>query len=296
MRIAITGASGLVGTALSRSLTEDGHEVLRLVRRAPRDLAEVRWDPAGGGVDTDRLAGTDAVVHLAGAPLGPARWTPRYKHRIRESRVMGTRVLAVALAGMARPPRRLVSASAVGYYGDTGHTVTDEDSPRGMGFLADLVVDWEGATAPASDAGISVAHVRSGVVLARRGGLLGAVLPLFRLGLGARLGSGRQYMSWISLADEVGAIRFLLERPELTGPFDLTAPEPVTNADYTAALARAVHRPAPLAVPGVLMRAALGGFADEAALVDQRVVPKRLLEAGYSFRHPDIPSALSDIA
>ncbi|MUL40978.1 TIGR01777 family protein [Streptomonospora sp. PA3] len=294
MRVAITGASGLIGGALARSLTEDGHEVLRMVRRPARDAAEVCWEP-GGRVDTDRLAGADAVVHLAGAPLGPARWTRRYKRTLRESRIRGTRTLAAALAAMESPPPRLVSGSAVGFYGDTGTRPTGEDGPRGRGFLAELVADWEAATAPAEEAGVSVAHARSGVVLARSGGLLGTLLPLFRLGLGGRLGSGRQYVSWIALADEVGALRFLLERPDVAGPVNLVAPEPVTNAAYTAQVARAVRRPAVLAVPGFAMRAALGGFADEAALVSQRAVPERLLEAGYSFRFPSLPGALSDI-
>ncbi|WP_174549572.1 TIGR01777 family oxidoreductase [Nocardiopsis trehalosi] len=296
MRIAITGASGLIGTALSRSLTADGHDVLRFVRRPARDAAEIPWDPAGGTVDTRRLAGADAVVHLAGEPLGPARWTTARRRRILESRRRGTGALATALAGMDAPPPRLLSGSAVGYYGDTGDRTADEGSPRGGGFLAGVAEAWEGATRPAEDAGISVAHLRTGVVLAREGGLLGTVLPLFRLGLGGRLGSGRQYVSWVALADVVGAVRFLLERPDLTGPVNVCAPEPVTNAAYTAAVARAVHRPAVLAVPAFAMRAALGGFADEAALVSQRVRPERLLAAGYSFRHPDLAGVLSDIA
>ncbi|QBI53760.1 TIGR01777 family oxidoreductase [Streptomonospora litoralis] len=296
MRVAITGASGLIGGALARSLTADGHEVQRMVRRPAHDMAEIEWRPSSGYVDTGRLAGADAVVHLAGAPLGPARWTRRYKRLLRDSRVQGTRTLADALAGMDAPPPRLVSGSAVGFYGDTGAARTGEDGPRGRGFLAELVDDWEGAAAPAEEAGIAVAHARTGVVLARSGGLLGTLLPLFRLGLGARLGDGRQYVSRIALEDEVHALRFLLERPGITGPVNLAAPEPVTNADYTRAVARAVRRPAVLAVPGFAMRAALGGFADEAALVSQRVVPERLLTEGYSFRRPELSGALSDIA
>ncbi|GAA1122861.1 TIGR01777 family oxidoreductase [Nocardiopsis composta] len=295
MKIAISGASGLIGSALGRSLTEDGHEVVHLVRRPARTLAEARWDPAAGTVDTGPLAGADAVVHLAGVPIGPARWTRARKAAIRGSRVRGTRTLAQALARMDPPPARLVCGSAVGYYGDTGGRPAGEDAPQGTGFLADLVRDWEAAAAPAAEAGVSVAYSRTGVVLSASGGLLGAVLPLFRLGLGGRLGSGRQYMSWISLDDEVAALRFLLERPGLTGPVNLCAPEPVTNAAYTEAIARALHRPAVLAVPGFAMRAALGGFADEAALVDQRAVPDRLTAAGFEFRHPDIGTALADL-
>ncbi|MDT0301022.1 TIGR01777 family oxidoreductase [Streptomonospora wellingtoniae] len=296
MRVAITGASGLIGSALSDSLTGDGHEVLRMVRRPAQNSGEAEWRPESGYVDTGRLAGADAVVHLAGAPLGPARWTRRYKRMLRKSRTQATRTLAVALAGMDRPPPRLVSGSAVGFYGDTGAVRTGEDGPRGRGFLAELVADWEAATAPAAEAGLSVAHARTGVVLARSGGLLGTLLPLFRLGLGARLGSGRQYISWIALVDEVGALRFLIERPDITGPVNLVAPEPVTNASYTRYVARAVRRPALLAVPGFAMRAALGGFADEAALVSQRAVPERLSAEGYSFRRPGLAGALSDIA
>ncbi|WP_046471370.1 TIGR01777 family oxidoreductase [Allosalinactinospora lopnorensis] len=295
MKVAITGASGLIGTALSRSLTTGGHEVLRFVRRPAQDLAEIRWDPSGGHVDTDRLTGVDAVVHLAGAPIGPARWTPAHKRRIRDSRARGTRTLATSLAAMDSPPPRLLSGSAVGYYGATGETAADEQSPAGSGFMADVVVDWESAAEPAERAGISVAYPRSGVVLARSGGLLGTALPMFRLGLGARLGSGKQSMSWISLADEVGALRFLLDHPDLKGPFNLCAPNPVSNAEYTAAVGRAVRRPAVLAVPGFALRAVLGGFADEAALIDQRVLPDRLLKAGYAFEHDDLRAALSDI-
>ncbi|GAA3734691.1 hypothetical protein HDA32_003887 [Spinactinospora alkalitolerans] len=295
MRIAITGASGLIGTALSRSLTDDGHDVLHLVRRPARTMAEVEWEPERGRVDLARMAGTEAVVHLAGAPIGPARWTRRHKRRIRDSRILGTRTLAARLASMETPPARLLSGSGIGFYGDTGTTVTTEEGPRGTGFLADLVAEWEAATEPAERAGVSVAHLRTGVVLARSGGLLGTVLPLFRAGLGGRLGDGRQYMSWIGLADQVAAIRFLLERPDITGPVNLSAPAPVRNADYTAALGRALGRPAVFAVPGFAMRAALGGFADEAALVSQRAVPQRLLAAGYSFRHGDVHSAISGI-
>ncbi|GAA4890104.1 TIGR01777 family oxidoreductase [Streptomonospora salina] len=296
MRVAITGASGLVGSALADSLSEDGHGVVRVVRRPARSSDEAEWRPDEGYLDTGRLAGADAVVHLAGQPIGPARWTRRYRRGLWDSRVPATRGLAAALAGMEAPPPRLVSGSAVGFYGDTGDRTAGEDAPRGDGFLAELVAAWEGATAPAEEAGIPVVHARTGIVLARSGGLLGTVLPMFRLGLGARLGSGRQYISWIALADEVAALRFLLERPGITGPVNLVAPDPVTNAEYTRQVARAVHRPAVLAVPGFAMRAALGGFADEAALVSQRAAPERLRSAGYSFLRPELSGALSDIA
>ncbi|TQN32054.1 hypothetical protein FHX37_1979 [Haloactinospora alba] len=295
MRVAITGASGLIGTALGRSLTEDGHEVLRLVRRSPHDMAEVEWDPSGGEVDTARLDGVDAVVHLAGAPLGPARWTAEYKRRIRDSRIMGTRTLATALAAMENPPAHLLSGSAVGFYGDTGSDTATEHSPPGSGFLAGVVREWEAATEPAERAGVPVTHLRTGIVLARSGGMLGTVLPLFRLGLGGKLGNGRQFVSWISLRDEVAAIRFLLGRGDITGPVNLCAPGAVSNAAYTRAVAKAVRRPAVFTVPAFAMRAALGGFADEAALVSQRVTPQRLLDSGFSFHHSDVRTAVSDI-
>ncbi|MBB4930795.1 hypothetical protein F4561_001615 [Lipingzhangella halophila] len=295
MSIAITGASGLVGTELSRSLTADGQDVLRFVRRPARDMAEVQWDPDKGYVDTERLSGVDAVVHLAGEPVGPARWTATRKRRIWDSRVRGTRTLATALAAMDTPPPRLLSGSAVGFYGATGPGPADEQAPAGSGFLADLVTAWEEAAAPARDAGISVAYLRSANVLARSGGLLGFSLPMFRLGLGARLGSGRQYMSWISLPDEVGAIRFLLDHPDLEGPFNLCAPNPVSNAAFTAAVARTVRRPAVLAVPGFALRAVLADFADEGVLIDQRAHPDRLRKAGYAFEHADLQAALRDL-
>jgi uncharacterized protein (TIGR01777 family) len=294
MRVAITGASGLIGSALTRNLRDDGHEIVRLVRRAPKALDEARWDPQGT-VDTALLEGLDAVVHLAGAGVGSHRWTESYKARIRDSRTAGTRTLAATLAGLERPPRVLVSGSAVGFYGDTGDRETDESGAQGEGFLAEVVRDWESAAAPAEAAGIRVVHPRTGLVLSRPGGLLGKVLPLFKLGLGGPLGSGRQWTSWISLPDEVAALRFLIDRDDLRGPLNLTAPHPVTNADYTRAVGRAVHRPTVLAVPPVALRLALGQFADEGALVSQRVVPRRLMEAGFTFEYPDIDSALTGV-
>lgn len=295
MKIAITGASGLIGSALRASLAEDGHQVLRLVRGEARSGEEAAWDPHGGRVDTSRLEDADAVVHLAGAPLGPRRWTAAYRKKIRESRVAGTRTLCEALAGMEPPVPRLLSASGINYYGDTGETAVDERAPRGEGFLAEVVAAWEGATAPAEEAGVAVSHLRTGVVLTGSGGMLATTLPLFRAGLGGRLGSGRQYMSWISLADHVAAMRFLLARPELTGAVNLCSPEPVTNAEYTRAVGSAVGRPTLAPVPKFALRAALGDFADEAALPSVRARPARLLEAGYTFRHVRLDRSLSEI-
>ena len=293
MQIAITGSTGLIGTALVRALRDGGRTVVRLVRRRPSAGDEVRWDPFGE-VDTAALEGVDAVVHLAGAGIGERRWTSCYRQQIRDSRVEGTRTLARALAGMRRPPSVLVSASSVGFYGDTGDRAVDEDAPGGAGFLAEVCRDWEAAARPAAEAGIRVVHPRTGLVLAREGGLLGKTLPLFRAGLGGRLGTGRQWMSWISIADQVAALRFLIDR-DLDGPVDLTAPEPVTNADYTRALGQALHRPALLVAPAAALRLVLGGLADEAALVSQRVLPARLVKAGFRFRHPDLASALADV-
>ncbi|MDL4771224.1 MULTISPECIES: TIGR01777 family oxidoreductase [Thermomonosporaceae] len=291
MKVTLTGSSGLIGTALVRALRADGHEVVRLVRRDPAGPDEARWDPSGD-VDPAALDGADAVVHLAGAGIGDKRWTPEYKRRIRDSRVRGTRTLAAAIAAAGRPPGVLVSGSAVGFYGDTGDRETDEGAPMGGGFLAGLTRDWEAAAAPAAEAGVRVVHPRTGIVLAAGGGMLGKVLPLFRLGLGGRLGDGRQWMSWISLADHVAALRHLIAH-DVAGPVNLTAPEPVTNRDFTRAIGRAVHRPAALAVPGFALRAALGGFADEGALVSQRIVPRRLVEAGFTFAHPTLGAALA---
>lgn len=300
MRVAITGATGMVGRALTASLLADGHTVVALVRRPPRrsetpGLEEAEWRAQLGRVDSVALAGTETVVHLAGEPFGPGLWTRRRRRLIRRSRVEGTLGLCRALAGLRHPPTRLLSASGTHFYGATGDAVATEDGPAGKGFLAELCRGWEEATLPAQEAGMSVAHLRSGVVLAREGGMLRSLLPLYRVGLGGRLGSGTQYLTWISLVDQIGAIRFLLERPEVTGPVNLCAPEPVSNADFTRALARTLGRPAVVPFPQPAVRLALGGFTEESALVDLRARPERLEKAGYSFLLPDIDSALSDI-
>ena len=294
MRVAISAASGLIGSALARSLAADGTEVLRLVRRAARSADEIGWDPAdtARGLDPARLAGVNAVVHLSGAPIASGRWTPARKAELRASRIDSTTILARAMAAASPPPAALVCASATGYYGDTGDRVTDESSPPGAGFLAGLVADWEAAADPARAAGIRVTHFRSGVVLSRGGGMLGRLLLPFRLGLGAKVGSGRQYFSWISGTDEVRAIRFLLENTQAEGAYNLTAPEPVTNAEFTRALAAALHRPALIAVPSAALRAVLGEVASE-LLGSQRVVPARLQAAGFGFEQPDIATALA---
>ncbi len=298
MRIVVTGASGLIGSALVPALHGDGHTVTTLVRRTPRTGGEIQWDPAAGRLDPAALAGTDAVVHLAGAGIGDRRWTDDYKRLLRDSRIAGTDLLARTLATLTPPPQAFLSGSAVGWYGtsaggDAGPL--DENAPAGAGFLARLVEDWEAAATPAREAGIRVVTLRTGVVLSRHGGSLGRQLPLFRLGLGGRLGSGRQWLSWISRTDHVAALRLLLADDSVAGPVNLVAPEPVTNAAFTAALASALHRPAFAAVPRLALRAALGEFADEGVLASQRLAPAVLTAAGFRFTHPDIDTALRAI-
>jgi uncharacterized protein (TIGR01777 family) len=304
VKVAITGSSGLIGTALVASLRADDHEVVRLVRRPPRAVDEVRWDPraADAGIaDLDALRGVSACVNLAGPGVASRRWTARYKTEIKASRVLGTRALAGALGKLTPLPSVLVSASAIGFYGSTGTRgvadAADESAPAGKGFLAGLVQEWEAAADPAREAGIRVVHPRSGLVLARDGGLLARLAPLARLGpvsLLPRFGSGSQTMSWISLSDEIAAIRFLLDRQDISGPVNLTSPEPVSNAEFTAALAAAVgRRDLPwLRVPAPVLRLALGEASVE-LLGSARIVPARLLQAGYEFRHPAIREALN---
>ena len=292
MKVVVTGSTGLIGTALVKNLHADGHDVRRLVRHAPRAADETRWDPASGSLDPSVVDGFDAVVHLAGAGIGDHRWTDDYKKVIRESRVSGTTAIAGAVAAAATPPRVLISGSAVGFYGDTGEEVFDESAPSGGGFLASVVRDWEAASRPAADAGVRVVNLRTGIVLSPDGGLLKQMLPIFKLGLGGRLGSGRQWMSWVSIADHIAAVRYLIAADDISGPVNVTAPEPVRNKDFTKALARAVHRPAIAIVPSVALKAALGGFAEEGALVSQRVVPARLEAAGFAFTFADVDAAL----
>ncbi|MGY2079493.1 TIGR01777 family oxidoreductase [Modestobacter sp. SYSU DS0657] len=295
MKVAVTGSSGLIGSALVPALRADGHEVVRLVRRTPRTADEHRWDPDHRQIAPVLLADVDAVVNLAGVGVGDRRWSEGHKQRVLRSRVDSTTTISQALADAATAapgrPRVLLSGSAVGFYGDTGDRVVDETAPAGTDFLARVCVAWEGATAPAADAGVRVATLRTGLVLGR-GGLLGRMLPLFRLGLGGRLGSGRQYQPWISLRDEVDAIRFLLTA-DVSGPVNLTGPAPVTNAEFTAALGRAVHRPAVVPVPGPALHLVLGEFAEVGVLAGQRAVPATLEAAGFRHTHTDVDAALA---
>jgi uncharacterized protein (TIGR01777 family) len=289
--IAIAGSSGLIGSALVYALRATDRRVLRIVRRAPMNADEVFWDPATGEFDSGVLAGVDAVVNLCGVNVGGKRWSGSFKQSLRDSRIGPTEVLAAAVVDAGVPA--LINASAVGYYGDTGARTTDETAPAGHGFLAQLCQDWEDATALPAQDGARVVLLRTGLVLAPAGGILSRLRPLFSLGLGARLGDGRQYMPWISLEDEVRALLFAITRDDLSGPVNLTGPAPVTNAEFTAAMGRALNRPTPLAVPGFALRAALGEFAEEGLLGGQRAIPAALERAGFQFHHNTIGEALA---
>ena len=275
MHVVISGSTGLIGGALTASLLADGHRVTRLVRREPRARAdgsgEARWDP-GAGVDPAVLDGADAVVGLAGAGVGDRRWTASYKQEIRDSRVRGTGALATAIGACAKPPAVFVSGSAVGYYGETGQTVVDETAPPGQDFLAGVCQEWEAAALGARTAGTRVVTTRFGIVVSPEGGAMGRLLPLARAGLGGRLGDGRQYWSYISLSDTVRALRHLIDTESVTGPVNMTTPNPATNRGITAAVGRALHRPTILPVPAFALRLVLGEFAD-GILMSQRVVP-----------------------
>lgn len=294
MKVAITGASGLIGTALRASLRADGHAVVSLVRRPARSADEFEWDPRAGRLDPGCLADVDGIVHLAAASVSTRRWTERRKRKLLASRVDGTTTVARALAQADPRPRFLVSASAIGFYGDTGDQTVDETAPAGTGTLPELCIRWEAAAQPASDAGVRVTLARSGLVLSRRGGLMAPVLPLFWCGLGGRLGSGRQYWSWISLTDEVAALRMLMDS-DLSGPVNLTSPTPVTNAEFTKTLGSAMGRPTVLPVPGFALTLVLGDFASEGCLAGPRAVPRVLNEAGFGFTHPTLRTALEAI-
>ena len=292
MDVVVTGSSGLIGTALRPALGQAGHRMIPMVRSEAGGDA-VRWDPERGDIDAGGLEGVDAVVHLAGESIGNKRWNEAQKARIKESRTRGTGLLAGTLAKLARPPKVLISGSAIGFYGDRGDEVVTESSRAGGGFLAELCVAWEGAAAPAREAGIRVGHLRTGIVLSGLGGALPRMLLPFKLGVGGKLGSGSQWMSWIAIDDVAGAIVHLLGHDAPAGPVNLTAPNPVTNADFTRALGRAVRRPTVIPVPKFGLKALLGGqMAEELLLFSQRALPTRLLDTGYTFTHPEIDDAL----
>jgi uncharacterized protein (TIGR01777 family) len=292
VRVAITGSHGLIGSALAEALTADGDEVTSVVR-GRAGPHEVAWDPQAGTIDAAGLEGHDAVVHLAGAGIGDHRWTAAYKAQVLDSRVNGTTTLAKALAGLKRPPRVLASGSAVGYYGERGDTDITETSAPGTGFLSEVVQQWEAAAAPAADAGIRVVNLRSGIVMTARGGALKKQLLPFKLGLGGRLGSGAQYLSWISLDDEIGAIRHVLANESVRGPVNLTAPNPVTNQEFTKTLGTVLKRPTFMPVPTIALDAVLGRqLVGEMLTSGQRVVPAVLQAYEYEFRHPTLEGAL----
>jgi len=298
MRVFVTGSHGFIGSALADRLRTNGHQVVALVRAEPGP-GERRWDPASD-LDPEVLEGADAVVHLAGAGIADRRWNQARRTVIRDSRVHGTQVIAAAIAALpaSRRPATLLAASAIGYYGDRGDEELTEASPPGSGFLAELCRDWEAAAATAAGGagGTRVVHLRTGIVLDRSGGILARQLRLFRLGLGGRLGSGRQWTSWISLTDAVGAIVHLLHDTAVAGPVNLTAPEPVTNAVFARALGAAVHRPAVLRVPTTVLRLALGAqLVDEAIMASARALPCALQRAGYVYAHPELALTLDSL-
>ena len=300
MKVIVTGSTGLVGQALVRSLMSEGHSVTRLVRggaqtfRAPNSVA-AEWDPEQGTIDAGALEGHDAAVHLAGEPVAEGRWTDEKKRRILESRVKSTRLLAETLAGLKDKPKVLVSASATGFYGNRGAEVLVEESASGEDFLSEVCREWEKAALPASRAGIRVVNTRIGIVLSGEGGALGKMLTPFKLGVGGKVGSGEQYMSWITLDDLVGVIRHAIENEHLRGPVNAVAPNPVTNAEFTKALGHVLGRPTVLPVPAFAARLAFGEMADAVLLAGARVEPARLKESGYDFKHTEIEEALRHV-
>ncbi len=293
MKVLITGASGLIGTALRRSLETDGHEVVRLVRRDPVDRSERFWDPSNGTLNSADVAGFAAVVHLAGAGIGDSRWTPARKRLILDSRVMATELLAQTLAAATEPPAVLISGSAIGYYGDRPQPVAEDDGPApSPDFLSDLCVAWEAATAPAAAAGIRTAHIRTGIVLAKSGGALGKLLLPFRLGLGGRLGSGKTWWSWITIDDEVRAIRHIIDS-QVSGAVNLTTPQAVTVSEFTKTLGKVLRRPAFIPVPRFALELLLGKELATALLfTSARIVPHKLMESGFEFEHATIEEGL----
>jgi uncharacterized protein (TIGR01777 family) len=296
MKIAITGSHGMIGSALVGALEGAGHRPLRIVRSTPTGPDEIAWDPAGSTIDSRSLEGVDAVVHLAGKHIGRPWWTEGYMAAVKDSRVRATYLLAEALAKLDRKPSVLVSASGIHYYGDRGDELLTEESRPGEGFLAEVVMAWEMATSPASEAGIRVANIRSAVVVSPSGGALAPMMIPIRLGLGGKLGPGSQYWSWIALDDHVAAVQHILGTEGLSGPVNLASPEPVRNADFVATIGRVLRRPAVLPVPAFALKIALGPqMANQMALYSQRVVPRKLEESGFKFAYPDLEGAFRHV-
>jgi uncharacterized protein (TIGR01777 family) len=290
MDVLVSGATGLIGSALTPELEARGHRVMRLTR-TPRSEGDIRWDPEAGTIDGDP-SGTEAVVHLAGESIAEGRWTREKKRRILESRQRGTRLLAEKIAALSEPPSVMVSVSATGYYGDRGNELLTEESEAGDLFLSQVCREWEAAADPAREAGVRVVHPRLGIVLSTEGGALGATLPIFKLGGGGKIGSGRQYWSWVAFDDVIGAILHLMETDDLSGPVNVVTPDPPNNAEYTRVLGSVLGRPTFFTVPAPAARLGLGEIADELLLASARVEPVRLQETGYPFRHPDLERAL----
>jgi len=295
MRIAITGSSGLVGSALLPVLADAGDETARITRPGSAAAGDLSWDPEAGVLDASQLEGFDAVIHLAGEGIANRRWSDEQKAKIQDSRVKGTRLLCGALAGLRNKPSVLACASAIGYYGNRGDELLTESSPPGDGFLAEVVKQWEAAAEPARQAGIRVVHARLGVVLSSQGGALKKMLLPFKMGMGGKISKGRQYMSWVTIDDVVAAFRFLLTAPALEGAVNVVAPNPATNYEFTKALGRALRRPTVFPMPGFMARLAFGEMADELLLASTRVQPDKLLKAGFVFRYPTLDEALRHV-
>lgn len=294
MKILISGSHGLVGKALTASLTRDGHEVIRLVRRERvMGQPEVEWHPNQARIDAEHVEGFDCIVHLAGEGIASGRWTEEKKRKIRESRVLGTGLLSETIAGLKHPPKVFVCASAIGYYGDRANEVLNELSAPGKGFLSDVCIEWEDATMPAAASGTRIVKTRFGIILDRDGGALEKMMTPFKLGVGGRVGDGSQWMSWIALDDVVAGLRFVIDNSAMTGPVNFVAPEPVTNAEFTETMGKVLSKPTILPMPAFVARLALGEMADALLLASTRVEPKKLLESGFRFKYPELRSALT---
>jgi len=294
MKILVSGSHGLVGKALTTSLVNAGHEIVSLVRQSAND-SEIEWHPNQGKINGQQLEGFDVVVHLAGESIASGRWTEEKKRKIRESRVKGTELLSSALARLSQPPSTFISASAIGFYGNRGDELLTEESAPGDGFLPEVCVAWEKATGQSEAKGIRTIHPRFGIILDEKGGALERMLTPFRMGVGGKVGNGKQWMSWIALEDVINALRFLIDEPGSEGPVNFTAPRPVTNADFTEALGSVLSRPTLFSVPAFAARLAFGEMADELLLSSAKVEPERLKESGYQFKHPELSSALKTI-
>ncbi len=295
MRIIVSGSHGLVGKALIKALEADGHEIYRLVRHAPNSEKEIEWSPDRYSIAISRIEGFDAVYHLAGESIASGRWNDEKKRKIRESRTKGTKLLADALANLSAPPKTLISASATGYYGDRGDELLTETSPPGKGFLADVCTEWEQATEHARAKGVRVVNTRFGIILDKEGGALAKMLTPFRMGIGGRIGDGKQWMSWIALDDVIGALKFALNDESMNSPVNFVAPNPVTNAEFTGTLGKVLSRPTLFPIPEFGVRLAFGEMADALLLSSQRVEPAILKQSGFKFRYPDLHGALQAV-